>query len=405
MAKESADTAVEEQQEVVTDDDGEPTPTPARKTAREPTSEELAKTPEIKAAFENVFGKGSGTEGETTPTPAKGRQRAEETSDELEGVEGAEEADDGIGETGEEGAGADDKGTAEAEAEAARAKEKAGKEGEQAKADEGEAPTLSPVLIQAAKRAQWTDEEISEFVKANPQTAEKTFERILRSYNDLSAEYGRLGATRQPGEEAPPKETAARPAQQRPVELAEDDYIALLYGGKEKVDALREKYGEDMFNDLIRPMIAPVREMHVESQRQQTQAVANEISEFFSSLPKEFSALYGEGGQVSQDQFGNRGQLAQLADQIGGGAAGQGIRLSVGECLQRANLMFASEHLSELERKRITERVQKRSERLTQRPSKRAARTAAGGEPSDEAAAAAYTQHAAELGFDVAGGD
>ena len=86
------------------------------------------------------------------------------------------------------------------------------------------------------------------------------------------------------------------------------------------------------------------------------------------------------------------------------GASQQGIELTVQDGLERAHSVFASEHLEAIERKKITQQVQKRNRGITQRPTQR--RTGpAGAEPkrSVEGAMAAYATKAAELGIDVGG--
>lgn len=90
-----------------------------------------------------------------------------------------------------------------------------------------------------------------------------------------------------------------------------------------------------------------------------------------------------------------------LADRIRAGSLAQGIDVSIGEGLEQANMLFAADHLAELERKRIKEQVQKRSRQITQRPTSRKRATPAEGGKSDAAAMAAYTERAEELNIAV----
>lgn len=130
------------------------------------------------------------------------------------------------------------------------------------------------------------------------------------------------------------------------------------------------------------------------------ESTAREIGDFFGNLPGEFSELYGAGNQVSEAQMEARLSLARLADQQRRGAASVGLHLSVKEGLENANLQFASQHLSALERKKITAQVAKRSGQITQRPSQRSRPSASGGR-SIAAAQEAYEKRAAELGLDI----
>jgi len=236
-------------------------------------------------------------------------------------------------------------------------------------------------------------------VKSDPELAEKTFHRLLTSFNALSVEYGRLGSA---SSAAPGGGTAPRPpAAPAPQGDGQADLLAELYG-PDRMEELKTKYGKDFMDDIVRPMLKPVEQLQAKAQRQEMAAVATEIGTFFRGLPKEFAEMYGQGADVSEEQFNSRAKLAQLADQIRYGAGRQGIELSVSECLERANLMFASEHIGQVERQRIKTQVQNRSRQLTQRPTQRR-RPASESAPSEQTAKDAYAQRAAELGLDVAG--
>lgn len=382
-------------------DDGLPsTPSPQDDQA----TETLAQNPDIQSTFKRVFGDdGAGSEddeaapeGRTRSTRSQDRRRRrEEEAEELEGLDG-DEADDGI----EPDEGEDD----DAEPEGTPRGEDAD---EQSDGEEGDdSPTLAPLLRQAAKRAGWNDEDIDELYAAHPQMAERQFQRVLSSFNDLSAQFGRLGQTIMEGEQPP-----AQPGQRRQPRRAPqrndqdeddgDDLLTSLYG-PDRVGALREKYGADFMDDVVKPMLEPVRQMQAQYAAAQQDQVAQEIGGFFRGLDKSFSTLYGEGDQVSEEQIGNRQQLALMADAIHVGAAQHGVDLSVKECLERANMQFAAEHMAELTRKEITKQVKKRADRITHRPTQRRRRSS-DAERGENAAASAYRQKAAELGLDLSG--
>jgi hypothetical protein len=288
---------------------------------------------------------------------------------------------------------------------------------------DGEEPTLNPLLIQAARRAQWTDDEINELIDSSPEVAERTFTRLLQSMNDVAAEYGRIGAAamdhlpQQMG--VPPVSQTIAPQQQvnpgvnqfgvpqhGQIQQEGDNLLASIYG--ERLPQLTESYGKDAIQDLIQPLVTnllePVRQLQAEAQRQRTEATAQEVSTFFGGLPEEMKGLYGSGSQVSGEQYESRQQLARLADQIYTGAASQGLTLSIGECLDKASMLHASGHLAGLERRKITEQVRRRSKQKTQRPTSRRRQPIAAGEKSEAAATQAYIERAAELGMDITGG-
>lgn len=363
-----------------------PTPSGGRQT----DTQTLAENPAISEAYDRVFGGAGRKAGKTATAEApKGATRrkaaiqTEEEVDELDGLKGSE-ADDGVDAEGTEGL---DRDQADADRHAAE-DEPERRTKEQEGADE--ASTLSPILRHAAKRAGWEDGDIDELAKANPAMAEKTFSKLLRSFNDLSAEYGRLGAA--PAVTAQP--IAAPQATPRP-----DDLLSSLYG-PDKITKIRETFGPDFVEEVLQPLVAPVQELMHRARQQEMEVNAREIGEFFGGLPKEFSDLYGSGNKVSEAQMEARFTLGRMADQQRRGAASVGVHLSVKEALDNANLQFAAQHLSEIERKRITGQVKKRSSQITQRPSQRS-RYSAAGEPSIEAAQEAYAKRAAELGLDI----
>ena len=364
--------------------------------SREATSEEIAQRPEIQEAFDGLFGTGRKQAPKEAPSQATRRansQTEEEDAEELADLEGADEDSELPKQDEQEGPDEEDADEPDAQ--------------EDESGQEGDTPTLSPVLRQAAKRAGWSDEDIDALATEKPELAEQTFQRMLQSFNSLSAEYGRLGASQQQGGgPAQPPQQQQFPPQQQPQQQQmtpppqQDEGMNLLqelYG--EQLPTLQQKYGQDFVNDILTPLVRPVQQLQQQYQAQQQQAVAQEIGQFFSNLPEEFSELYGKGDQVNEDQYGARARLAQLADQIQWGASRQGVELSVSEALERANLMHAAEHMEALTRKRITQSVKKRSKQLTNRPSQR--KSAAPQEGSEKSAEEAYRRRAAELGIEV----
>ena len=343
---------------------------------REPTSEELAAKSEIQDAFQETFGEG----GEAPASPRK--ESEEELQEELEGL------------------GEDDDGAAEDDPEADepdpddRDDEPEEEDGQEPEAEEPpESPTLNPLLRQAARRANWSEEDIDAFVRESPERAERTFHLLLENHNRLSAEYGRLGQVNQPDpNEAPPK----REPEGRPENL-----LAELYG-QERMDGLRAKYGEDLISDLIEPLIGPLRQAQQFAQLQEAEAIGAQVDQWLQSLPPEFKDMYGQGDDRTEEQLQALGAVGQRADDIRNGAARAGRDMPVEEALEAAHMELASRQISEVERKRLHNKVQRRSATRTQRPTSRSkSRTNRTGRPSEKAAEDAYRARAAELGVDL----
>jgi hypothetical protein len=360
--------------------------TPSPRKAAEPTSEQVASAPAIQIAFERVIGKpvragkakppptperpapkpSAQAKGAPAPTRRKPRQTREEIAEEL-GPD-ADAVGDELPSREEEESGVQDAPKPEKAAEAAA---------EAPPKEEGsdEVPTLNPLLRQAAKRGGMTDEEITELVKTNPDLAEKTFRRLLSSYNELSMRYGNLGIAppapaRRPDREEGGNGDAA--AEEEPLPPSPDtDFLQELYGQNRA--ALETKYGKDFFRDVLGPLVRPVAAMHRQTLRQEQQAMVAEISGFFKGLSPEFESIYGkEGSALGEEAIQHRRDLSKWADKIRNGARTHGEEMTVGEALDRANMLYASEHLAKLERKKLIEQVRKRSGQITQPPSRRA---------------------------------
>lgn len=352
----------------------------------------------IQSKFAEVFAGSDDEEGEQ-PTPAARRaqrSRDEEEAEELEGLD-TDEADDGTEPDDEPADEPDESDDAEEGSDESAEAEEQGQTDDD-EAGEGEQPTLDPILRHAAHRAGWSDDEIDELAKASPDVAERQFRRVLDAYNDLSRRYGQFG--QQPPQQQPPQP----PRQQsQDAPSTEQDLLGRLYGGPEKVAELKEKYGPEMFDELLRPMLQPVQEMMGHYQAQQDQAVAREVNGFFGDLPETFGDLYGSNDKgFDEKQREMRLKVCEQADIIHDGAMRQGIDLPIRECLERANMMVAAEHLGSLERKRILSEARKRSKQRTRKPSQRGGSSGRdANKRSDKAAMEAYARRAKELGIDT----
>jgi hypothetical protein len=368
-------------------------------------------TPELQAKFDEVFGGKSSApatpakagEGRPNAGPtAKTRQREAEAAEELEDLE-----DDGDDEpitprskkpsaARDESDADDEDGSDEADGESAE------DESAEDAGEESPASTLPAVLRQAAKRAGWSDAEIAEFAQANPEMAEKTFQRLHSTQNDLTARYARLGqqAHQDGNGQQPPAGRQGSGRQNASQNTGGGDLLTELYG--DQMEALTAKYGEDFVDEVLKPLTGPLEQAMTFVREQQQAVLMAEVDAFWKSQAGEFSDLYGDAGKTpTAQQMDARDNVALLADQIRSGAASQGIQMTVSEALERAHLVASAERLQELERKRLTSKVKKRSAQITARPTQRQRMAASTGKKSEQAAIEAYQQRAAELGLDL----
>jgi hypothetical protein len=352
-------------------------------------SSESLVTPEIEAKFAEVFGGGSAS-GEASAT-ARQRQTDIEQQEELAEAAQATDADSPAGD--------DLDGSAEQTDD--RAKKPDPKSNPATSAADDATTALSPVLRQAAERAGWSKEDIDAFYGQNAALAERTFERLHGSFNDASNRYAELGKARGTAQQPAPQTPAAPMAPAAPAGAGLLDALYTEGGLKQ----FGENNGEELVEKLLKPLgtevIQPFRQMKAELeqmrawvQAQQADALVKEVDLVFKGWEGEFTDLYGKNGQATPQQQEARAQVAQLADQIAAGAAMQGIPMSVSDALGRAHALFTADRRHEIERKRLTEQVKTRSNRLTARPTQRKiARTVEDGAARSEKAAMEAVGH------------
>lgn len=338
-------------------------------------SSESLVTPEIEAKFAEVFGGGGSGTGDAA---ARQRQADAEQQEELDEAAQADADPAAAGAKSDDG---EEQGETQADdpdkAPDAKGKPAAPAPGEDAARA---AATLSPVLRQAAQRAGWSKEDIDGFYAQNAGLAERTFERLHGSFNDLSSRYAQLGQAPNPRgaqttQSAPtaPSATAATPATSQQLDALFTEAALKQFG---------EDNGQDLVEKLLKPLgtevIQPFRQMKAEMEQmkawaaaQQSEALAKEVNLVFKGWEDEFADLYGKNGQTSKQQHDARAQVAQLADQIMAGAAMQGVQLSVSDALERAHALHTADRRNEIERQRLVAQVKGRASRITARPTQR----------------------------------
>jgi len=340
---------------------------------------------------------------EATPATQRGKQSEEEVAEELEGLDGVTGEDDPRLDID------DDPAAAEDDSSKSQTKEVPATEG----ADD--APTLSPLLMQAAQRNGWPVEDANEFFEADPERAVKTFERLLEGYNNLSAEYGKLGQTggMPPGSGlgAPPAVTPPTPSAPKPTQSVARDILQDVFG-KEAMSELKDKYDDAFVRDALEPMAEKfskkldevVGPLQMQVDQYETEHVRQTCFAFLDKLNPAFNEFYGKGEDIEKldiTQRSARGELFTQADQIRSGMLLHGLSPSLTECLDRAHMRVASKHMSTLERKRITQSVKKRSQSITHRPSqKKKLGKLQTAQNADDLAAKVFNDAATEMGWD-----
>jgi hypothetical protein len=353
---------------------------------------EIASRPEMVEAFDRVFGPIGDGSARRGPTARDRRMESQE----LDELEGGDPERDGLGEDET----LDGKGLKDTDSLPTDGDSDDGKDAQAPKKDDAEAVTLSAVLRHAAKRAGMEDGEIEAFYKENPEIAERTFQRLYQSYNNLTNEYAKLGQ----GENAPlpGRDDEVHPPARRPVPPS-GNVLEQIYGSEQLAD-FEQDYGKGFNEKVLAPLLGHFNDTFGSAKQyyeeQQDIQLSMLVDNYFSGLEKPFQSLYGSGKNVDATQRKNRIDCADLADQIVAGAAKRGMRMPVEEALERANLSYSSPHMQELERKRITQQVKERSRQISHRPRQRRTPESSGGPVrSDQAAIDAVAKRGQELGF------
>lgn len=383
-------------------------------------SSESLVTPEIQSKFDEVFGgKDAAADRESGSGQAKGQQRAQQKPQRQQ----RKQFFDGQAEPETEAApesnlAKQDHAGDNVSRSRVDGNQPANQGQQQLGTGEDESSTLSPILRQAAMRARWEPEVIDQLWAENPELAERTFNQLHRSQNELSAQFARFGQQppqQQQQSQQPPRGQSVNPAT-APMQSPEDvmRLMTEVYGGEQAFQKLNSDWNNAvpaLIQPMVQSVIVPMQQMLQQAMAfiggQERQNIAKEASMFLDGLKKEkaFGAMYGLDTKTPSpvQQQAMRG-LTMTADQIRVGARAQGVQMSVSEALERAHLMFAANHYQEVERQRLTERIKKRGSNITQRPTQRrdgtSPSTTQGQQRTIKGAEEAYAARLAELGIE-----
>lgn len=218
---------------------------------------------------------------------------------------------------------------------------------------------IPDALYRAAVHQGWKPEEIAEFVKATPELATRTFERMYESTNRISTEFARFGRLKVQDQGGAAESEVEKPA----IDLAD----------------LKEQFGEDSaivkFAQAL-TQTAPKAEVPAAAPANQGASDENTrqmINQFFTAdTMKLYKGFYGEGAdknKLTYEQVGNRHKALEMADFILSGAEAQGRKMDVAEALERAHLCVTEAIRAEIIRKDITAKVEKKAKGVSLKPS------------------------------------
>lgn len=245
---------------------------------------------------------------------------------------------------------------------------------------------LSEAYYRAAVHQGWKPEEIKEFLKANPEVANRTFAKMYDDTNKMSREFANIGRAKQELSkkgtvsaatvvESPEKKSEFKEID---IEKLRKDYdndpvIEIVAQQQKQVKALL-----DQVQKTTKEPDQPVKdEATIRASIQEEAALEQQIVTFFTGNDlKMYNDFYGalpkdakDWDTLTQDQKVNRWNVLQMADQMLIGATSQGRDMGVDEALTLAHLSVSEPMREKVIRDKIKANVVKRNKGLSLKPS------------------------------------
>lgn len=233
-------------------------------------------------------------------------------------------------------------------------------------------PTLPAAHIRSLKAYGWADGEIAQAFKDNPSQFTETAMRLHNNRVQESTAWAAQG--RQSTSED--VEQAIKPAANK---------SAITATGLKAIDiaALKAKYGEDaMVEEVAGPVNEAIAAINavlpqitgaVQSiQATEAEKLNKQVDQFFGDKDmKAFETVYGKtSNDATEDQWGNRNKVLQIADAMIVGASKQGRSLTVQEAMELAHDHVASDFKDQMILQQVRSKVTKRKQSITLKPGK-----------------------------------
>lgn len=264
-----------------------------------------------------------------------------------------------------------------------------GKSDDQEAADadkQGQLVDDSPILPDAHRRSLhaygWKDEDIDSELKARPEDFLRTSERLHANRNAEVAGWAMAG--RQARAVSPPQPDVSEPVTDATPHPAVID-----------ISKLKAEHGDDSLIDaIVGPVNAALAVMTEATKAQAAREQETEVRIFMQKVGKFFGSselktylpFYGDDavGQPSEDQFGRRNAVLEMADAVRSGATLQGRNMSIEEALMIAHDSVSNEYQQQAAQTALQKAAKKRNAGITMKPASRRTLPASGG-PIDRA--------------------
>jgi hypothetical protein len=263
------------------------------------------------------------------------------------------------------------------------------------------ASTLPAAYVRTAKARGWTDQEIADAVKVNPDAAMRTFERMHTSRTQEIQEWAELGRKVRQGSASPvspspaPVHTApataatpSAPAGLQPINVPE---MVAKYGNEELITALAGPVNAAI--TALQPIMAEAQAARDRNLAETRNTLGKTVQDFFTDKSMApYADAYGKDlAALTPAQIETRSRVLETADALIAGARFQGRNLSVQDALTLAHDSVSSGMKEGIIRDQIRTNVQKRAKGVTLKPTAQG-RQATGAPPRDRAELVGRTQ-------------
>jgi hypothetical protein len=247
--------------------------------------------------------------------------------------------------------------------------------------------TLPAAYVRTAKARGWTDQEVIDFTKANPDIALKTFERMHESRTQEIQEWAELGRkVRQNAPSTPASAPVAAPQVQPATGLQPLDVnkLAEQFGQRELIEAIAGPINAQIA--ALKPLMDSATAAQKQADTARQENLGKLVQDFFTDKTMTpFATVYGKDiAGLTKEQVELRGKVLETADALIAGAAYQGRQLSTQDALALAHDSISSGFKENIIRDQLRTTLTKRQNALTLKPTAQG-RKVQGGPPKDRA--------------------
>lgn len=223
----------------------------------------------------------------------------------------------------------------------------------------------------AAIHQGWTEDEVTDFFKSNPEQAVKTFEKIYNSTNYITEQTAALGRIAQ-AEQKRKTDEELKTAQSKPK-------------FRDAIEVLKKKYGEDdpalvemmeiiaQQNEELHNTISSLKGKEQPQMSESDKKIWDTITGFFNDPNiAVYEPFYGKsdkdgqwGRTLTGEQHQNRMKVLEKADQIVAGAKLQGKDMKYEDALLQAHFVVSDKVRGNVARQDLIQKIKARNNGLT----------------------------------------